>query len=79
MADFCHASGRSAPNRQIRVVGFPSSMAISCEDGHIPLGRYHHKCKQSDGWTLEQMEPGVLAWHAPAGRTYTTTPIQYAT
>ncbi len=26
---------------------------------------------------LEQPEPGVLIWHTPAGRTYTTTPTEY--
>lgn len=38
----------------------------------------HHRCKQAEGWRLEQPEPGVLVWHTPAGRTYTTTPAQYA-
>jgi hypothetical protein len=34
---------------------------------------------QADGWRLEQPEPGILVWHTPAGRTYTTTtPTQYA-
>jgi hypothetical protein len=45
---------------------------------HTPLRRHHHRCKQAEGWRLEQPEPGVLAWHTPAGRTYTTTPTQYA-
>jgi hypothetical protein len=30
------------------------------------------------GWRLTQPEPGVLVWHTPAGRSYTTTPTQYA-
>jgi hypothetical protein len=34
--------------------------------------------KQAEGWRLEQPEPGVLVWHTPAGRTYTTAPTQYA-
>jgi hypothetical protein len=42
------------------------------------LCRHHHRCKQAEGWRLEQPQPGVLTWHTPAGRTYTTTPIQYA-
>jgi len=33
---------------------------------------------QAGGWRLEQPEPGVLVWHTPAGRTYTTTPTRYA-
>jgi len=32
----------------------------------------------SQGWWLEQSEPGVLTWHTPAGRRYTTAPTQYA-
>jgi hypothetical protein len=51
----------------------------TCECNLAPLCRHHHRCKQADGWRLEQPEPGVLAWHTPAGRTYTTTPTQYAT
>jgi hypothetical protein len=40
-----------------------------CEDS--PLCRHHHRCKQAQGWRVEQPEPGVLAAQ-PAGRTYTT-------
>jgi len=50
----------------------------TCECNLAPLCRHHHRCKQADGWRLEQPEPGVLVWHTPAGRTYTTTPTQYA-
>jgi len=42
-----------------------------------PLCRHHHRCKQAEGWRLAQPEPGVLVWHTPAGRTYTTTPSVY--
>jgi hypothetical protein len=42
-----------------------------------PLCRHHHRCKQSDGWWLEQPEPGVLKWRTPGGRTYATTPTAY--
>ncbi len=42
-----------------------------------PLCRHHHRCKQSEGWQLEQPEPGVLVWRTPARRTYTTTPAEY--
>jgi hypothetical protein len=51
----------------------------TCECNLSPLCRHHHRCKQAEGWRLEQPEPGVLAWHTPAGRSYTTTPTQYAT
>jgi hypothetical protein len=50
----------------------------TCECNLSPLCRHHHRCKQADGWQLEQPQPGVLIWHTPAGRTYTTTPTQYA-
>jgi len=42
-----------------------------------PLCRHHHRCKQAEGWRLEQPEPGVLIWRTPAGRTCTTGPTQY--
>jgi hypothetical protein len=51
---------------------------LTCECNLAPLCRHHHRCKQADGWRLEQPEPGVLVWHTPAGRTYTTTPTHYA-
>jgi hypothetical protein len=50
----------------------------TCECNLAPLCRHHHRCKQAEGWRLEQPQPGVLVWHTPAGRTYTTTPTQYA-
>ena len=49
----------------------------TCPCNLAPLCRHHHKCKQKDGWTLEQPEPGVLVWRTPAGRTYTTIPTEY--
>ena len=50
----------------------------TCECNLAPLCRHHHRCKQAEGWWLEQPGPGVLVWHTPAGRTYTTTPTRYA-
>jgi hypothetical protein len=50
----------------------------TCECNLAPLCRHHHRCKQAEGWGLEQPEPGVLVWHTPAGRTYATSPTQYA-
>ena len=49
-----------------------------CECGHHPLCRHHHRCKQAEGWQLSMPEPGVLVWHTPTGRSYTTTPTPYA-
>jgi hypothetical protein len=51
---------------------------MTCECNLAPLCRHHHRCKQAEGWRLEQPEPGVLVWHTPAGRTYTTTLTHYA-
>ena len=50
---------------------------LTCECDLAPLCRHHHRCKQAEGWQLEQPEPGVLIWHTPAGRTYATRPTQY--
>src|SRR5579859_2819167 len=50
---------------------------LTCECDLAPLCRHHHKCKQNDGWTLEQPEPGLLEWWTPAGRTYASTPTEY--
>jgi Domain of unknown function (DUF222) len=51
---------------------------LTCECGLAPLCRHHHRCKQAQGWRLEQPEPGVLIWHTPAGRSYATRPTQYS-
>ena len=51
---------------------------LTCECDLAPLCRHHHRCKQSQGWKLEQPSPGVLRWRTPAGRSYTTTPTVYA-
>ncbi len=50
---------------------------ITCECDLAPLCRHHHRAKQAQGWRLEQLEPGVLVWHTPSGRSYTTTPSSY--
>ncbi|HTX26213.1 MAG TPA: DUF222 domain-containing protein, partial [Streptosporangiaceae bacterium] len=50
---------------------------ITCECDLAPLCRHHHRCKQAEGWRLEQPEPGVLKWRTPGGRRYTTTPTAY--
>jgi hypothetical protein len=49
----------------------------TCECNLAPLCRHHHRCKQAEGWRLDQPEPGVLSWRTPAGRTYATTPTRY--
>jgi Domain of unknown function (DUF222) len=54
-----------------------SQSGLTCECDLAPLCRHHHRCKQAEGWRLEQPEPGVLIWHTPPGRTYATGPTQY--
>jgi len=49
----------------------------TCECNLAPLCRHHHRCKQAEGWCLEQPEPGVLVWRTPSDRTYTVTPTVY--
>ena len=48
---------------------------VTCECNLAPLCRHHHKCKQSDGWALEQPSPGILRWRTPAGRHYVSQPL----
>ena len=49
----------------------------TCQCNLAPLCRHHHRCKQAEGWQLDQPEPGVLIWRAPSGRSYATAPTQY--
>jgi len=50
---------------------------MTCECDLAPLCRQHHRCKQAEGWRLEQPEPGVLVWRTPSGRSYVTMPTAY--
>ena len=50
---------------------------ITCECDLAPLCRHHHRCKQAQGWSLEQPAPGILKWRTPSGRTYATSPTVY--
>jgi hypothetical protein len=50
---------------------------ITCECDLAPLCRHHHQVKQTQGWTLEQPQPGVLVWTTPAGLTKTIAPTNY--
>ena len=52
---------------------------LTCECNLAPLCRRHHRCKQAEGWRLEQPGPGIMAWHTPAGRRYITLPSQHPT
>jgi hypothetical protein len=50
----------------------------TCECNLAPLCRHHHRCKQSEGWRLRQLSPGVMCWTTPAGRRYLTVPAPIA-
>lgn len=50
----------------------------TCECDLAPLCRHHHRCKQAEGWRLEQTSPGIMCWTTPAGRHYVTTPSTYS-
>jgi hypothetical protein len=49
----------------------------TCECNLAPLCRHHHRCKQAEGWQLDQPEPGILIWRTPSGRRYATGPTEY--
>jgi hypothetical protein len=49
----------------------------TCECNLGPLCRWHHRCKQTPGWSLLQASPGTFTWTAPSGRSYRTTPTEY--
>jgi hypothetical protein len=46
----------------------------TCECDLAPLCRHHHRCKQAEGWRLEQPSPGIMRWTTPAGRRYHLRP-----
>ena len=43
-----------------------------CNLGH--LCQRHHSMKQFAGWTVKQLEGGILEWTSPVGTTYTDYP-----
>lgn len=49
----------------------------TCECNCHPACRRHHRCKGSAGWHLEMLEPGILVWRLPHGRSYLTRAQPY--
>ena len=49
----------------------------TCLCNIAPVCRAHHQAKQAHGWHLRQLQPGVLAWTTPSGRTYSEGPTIY--
>ena len=75
----CDAPGCTAPARNSdldHTVPYPDGPTDQCNLG--PKCRRHHKAKQAPGWKVVQLEPGVVAWTLPSGRTHTTRPTVYA-
>jgi hypothetical protein len=74
----CPAPGcgaKSAHSDLDHTTPWPAGPTDQCNLG--PACRRHHKLKQTPGWRLEQVQPGVFRWAAPSARTYTTTPTVY--
>lgn len=46
----------------------------TCRCNLAPLCRRHHRLKQSPGWSLFQIWPGLLVWTTPAGAWYIVRP-----
>jgi hypothetical protein len=47
---------------------------ITCPCNVAMLCRRHHRVKQTDGWRLEHLWPGVLLWIGPTGHWRITAP-----
>ncbi|MDL4816184.1 HNH endonuclease signature motif containing protein [Actinomadura opuntiae] len=52
----------------------PWRPGTTCRCNLAPLCRRHHRLKQSPGWTLLQLWPGLLIWTTPAGAWYIVRP-----
>jgi hypothetical protein len=57
----------------------PYPAGLTCQCDLSPPCRHHHRVKQAPGWRLEQPRPGIMTWHTPSGRVYTTRPTVYET
>ena len=70
-------TGGRMPPRPASVTTCPEHRTVVTYQKLASLCRHHHRCKQAEGWWLEQPEPGLLVWRVPSGRIYTTTPTEY--
>ncbi|HEY7263035.1 MAG TPA: DUF222 domain-containing protein [Trebonia sp.] len=76
----CPAPGcgaRAYHNDLDHTIAYPAGLTCQCDLS--PPCRHHHRVKQAPGWRLEQPEPGIMRWHTPSGRSYTTRPTVYET
>ncbi|XRQ12226.1 DUF222 domain-containing protein [Actinomadura welshii] len=52
----------------------PWRPGITCRCNLAPLCRRHHRLKQTPGWKLHHIWPGLLVWTTPAGAWYIVRP-----
>ncbi|MFF5263908.1 DUF222 domain-containing protein [Actinomadura viridis] len=52
----------------------PWSPGVTCACNLAPLCRRHHRTKQTRGWQLTQIWPGLLVWVTPSGAWHITLP-----
>ena len=52
----------------------PWRPGVTCRCNLAPLCRRHHRLKQSPGWKLHHIWPGLLVWITPAGAWYIVRP-----
>ncbi|MGP4025988.1 DUF222 domain-containing protein [Actinomadura sp. 3N407] len=52
----------------------PWRPGITCRCNLAPLCRRHHRLKQTPGWKLHHIWPGLLVWTTPAGAWYIIRP-----
>ncbi|CNF30279.1 protein of uncharacterised function DUF222 [Mycobacterium tuberculosis] len=52
----------------------PWRPGTTCHCNLTPLCRRHHRLKQTPGWTLHQIWPGLMVWTTPSGGWYVVQP-----
>ncbi|MEU5988446.1 DUF222 domain-containing protein [Spirillospora sp. NPDC047418] len=52
----------------------PWRPGTTCRCNLAPLCRRHHRLKQTPGWTLHQIWPGLMIWTSPSGGWYVVHP-----
>ncbi|TDC85021.1 HNH endonuclease signature motif containing protein [Actinomadura sp. 7K507] len=52
----------------------PWRPGVTCRCNLAPLCRRHHRLKQTPGWKLHHLWPGLLVWTTPAGAWYIIRP-----
>jgi hypothetical protein len=74
----CSAPGCAAPAQHSELDHTePWPRGDTCECNLSPPCARHHHAKHAPGWRLEQLEPGLMRWTTPSGRTFTTGPTTY--